>query len=93
MTDEEPAAAPRFARLLDLRFVLTAMFTIFGVLVTGSGLFVDDADLQRAAGLNISLWTGIALLVLAAAFGVWLIRVPPDVPKGHEAADDQPDVG
>lgn len=80
--------APRHARLMDLRFVIATMFAIFGVLVTASGFTADNEEIEQAAGINISLWTGIGLLLLSGCFTLWLVRVPPDVPEGHPAADD-----
>ncbi|MFN8125652.1 MAG: hypothetical protein U0R64_03990 [Candidatus Nanopelagicales bacterium] len=80
----EPKKIPRAARMLDLRFVIAVMFAIFGVLVTLSGLTASNEEIDRAAGINISLWTGLGLLLLSAFFGIWVARVPPDVPEGHD---------
>lgn len=89
-TDEPtPPAVPKHARMLDLRFVIAVMFVIFGVLVTGTGLTASPDEIEQAAGINISLWTGLGLLGLAAFFGLWLLRVPPDVPQGHEAGSGE----
>lgn len=81
----EPQVVPprRVSRLLDLRFVIAVMFAIFGVLVTGSGFTVSNQEIQQAAGINISLWTGLGMLALSAGFGLWVALSPPDVPEGH----------
>ncbi len=79
----DPGPPPRHPRLLDLRFVIAAMFAIFGVLVTASGVFAEPDQIERAGGINISLWTGIALLLLSGGFALWVWRAPPDVPEGH----------
>ncbi len=78
---------PKQSRLLDLRFVIGTMFLIFGVLVTGAGLFADEADVEKAGGINISLWTGLAMLLLSAAFFLWLSRAPVEV--AHSRAEVQ----
>ncbi len=80
-----PATQPpeRRARLLDLRFVISLMFAIFGILVTIAGLTAPPDQIERAAGINISLWTGLAMLALSAGMGLWLVLAPPDVPEGH----------
>lgn len=86
MTDDVPLAIttpPKHAKLLDLRFVIALMFLIFGVLVTATGFTASDEEIAQAAGINISLWTGIGLLLLSGGFGLWVWRVPPDVPEGH----------
>lgn len=81
----KPASAPpaKYARLLDLRFVIAVMFAIFGVLVTASGFTASNEDIEQAAGINISLWTGLGMLLLSAGFAIWLAMAPPDVPEGH----------
>ncbi len=83
-TDVGPATSPpKYAKFMDLRFVIAVMFAIFGVLVTASGFTASNEEIEQAAGINISLWTGVGLLLLSAGFGVWLLLVPPDVPEGH----------
>ena len=84
-SDPRPASTtpPKHARLLDLRFVIAAMFAIFGVLVTLSGFTASNEDIDQAAGINISLWTGLGMLLLSGGFTVWVVMAPPDVPEGH----------
>ena len=86
-----PGPPPRRARLLDLRFVISLMFAIFGILVTIAGLTAPPDQIERAAGINISLWTGLAMLALSAGMGLWLVLAPPDVPEGHIV--DESDLG
>lgn len=80
----------RRARLYDLRSAIAALFTAFGVIVTLTGLFSDEADLVKSQGINVSLWTGLGMLLLAGCFWIWLFVVPPDVPTGHSATDFEP---
>lgn len=82
------AALPRAARLLDLRFIIAALFAIFGVIVTLTGVFATPAEVAKAAGINISLWTGIGLLLVSGFFALWLLRAPPEVPMGEEQPDE-----
>lgn len=82
-----PGPAPRHPRLLDLRFVIALMFAIFGILVTGAGIMAPPDQIERAAGINISLWTGLAMLALSAGMGLWVAVAPPDVPEGHVVDD------
>lgn len=71
-------------RLLDLRFSIGLLFAIFGVLVTAAGLFASDEDVAQAAGINISLWTGAAMLLLSGAFFAWLLTAPVEVAHSRE---------
>lgn len=86
MTTNDKEALRR-ARLYDLRSAIAALFTVFGVLVAITGLFASEEDLAKAEGVNLSLWTGLGMLALAAVFWIWLFVVPPDIPTGHEASD------
>lgn len=76
----------RTSRLLDLRTIIAALFTVFGVLVLIAGLTASTEDVQRAGGINISVWTGVALLALAAGFGLWVRLAPPDIP--HSSTEE-----
>ncbi|RIQ36726.1 hypothetical protein [Jiangella rhizosphaerae] len=62
----------RRAGAFDIRIVIAALFGVFGLVLTGMGLFgTSDADLEKADGININLWTGVGLLVAAALFALW----------------------
>jgi hypothetical protein len=53
----------------DLRIPLGLMFTVFGLILTGVGLF-GSADLaQQSLGINMNLWWGMVM----AVFGVWML--------------------
>ena len=86
--DRQLVKEQRYARLLDLRFIIALLFLIFGVLVTVSGFTASDKELEQAAGINISLWTGAGCLLLSAVFGLWVIKAPPDIPHSIEADDE-----
>ncbi|MFB7633471.1 hypothetical protein ACFC0M_21380 [Streptomyces sp. NPDC056149] len=73
------------ARLFDVRRIIGGLFVVYGVLVTVAGLTASDADLKKAQGINVNLWTGLGMFVLGAAFLVWL-RLRPIAPPA--AADD-----
>lgn len=71
------------ARLLDLRTYIAALMLIFGIVVTGMGIVVGDADVAKSVNVNINLWAGIGMLVVAAFFTTWALVKPP-VPLGSE---------
>lgn len=62
------------ASLFDLRWILAVLFGIYGVVVTLLGL-LSHAKTYSASGqdvhINVNLWTGIPMLVLAGAFALW----------------------
>ncbi|MEU0373354.1 hypothetical protein ABZ070_24410 [Streptomyces sp. NPDC006283] len=72
------------ARLFDIRRIIGGLFTLYGVIVTVAGLFASDADLKKAEGVNINLWTGLGMFVLGVFFLVWLKLRPTAPPTPDE---------
>jgi len=80
---EQEARAARAANLFDVRRFIGGLFLIYGVILFILGIGASDADVQKAAGVNINLWTGLAMLVVGAIFLAWaFVR-----PLGEELAD------
>ncbi|XVS63422.1 hypothetical protein ACQPYE_34980 [Actinosynnema sp. CA-299493] len=78
----------RKAGLFDLRLVIAVLFAVYGVVLVVVGLgFTDEADLAKADGLNINLWSGVGMAVLAAVFAAWATLRPVIVPEEPGAAD------
>lgn len=77
----------RKAGLFDLRLVIAVLFAIYGVVLVVVGLgFTDEADLTKADGLNINLWSGVGMIALSAVFAAWATLRPvivPDEPAGR----------
>lgn len=69
--DETPAVSSRMARLFDVRYVIGGLLGLYGVVLVIQGLIDGPAALTKATGLAVNLWTGIALLVVAALFLIW----------------------
>jgi xanthine/uracil/vitamin C permease (AzgA family) len=67
---EKPVPTSK-ARLFDVRRVIGGLFVLYGVVVTVVGLLDSPAAIQKAAGVRINLWTGLAMLVLGGIFLVW----------------------
>ncbi|WP_439661314.1 hypothetical protein ACSHWB_07330 [Lentzea sp. HUAS TT2] len=64
-------------RLFDLRLIIAFLFGLYGVVLVVIGLaFTTDEDLKKAEGVNINLWAGIAMAVLAAVFAAWATLRP-----------------
>lgn len=77
------------SRLFDLRMIIAILFWIYGVVLTIMGISPSDADLERAGGLNLNLWSGIGMMLLAAFFTTWVLMRPLQMPSEDEmeAAD------
>ena len=65
----EPKSAAN--RLFDLRWLIAAMFVVYGLVLTVTGILDDAAEIKKAAGVRINLWTGIGMLVIGLFFAVW----------------------
>jgi hypothetical protein len=76
------------AQLFDIRSFTGALFLIFGVIVTIVGLGASEADIQKAAGINLSLIIGLVMLVVGAIFITWLLLKPPEILHTHEVTED-----
>jgi glucose uptake protein GlcU len=80
------------SRLFELRAVIGILFGIYGLVCTVWGLaFTSQRELDKAAGVNVNLWTGIAMLVVAAAFIAWAVLnpAPESVKEAQEGAGRQ----
>ena len=85
--------AEKLAKLFDLRTFIGALFLIFGVVVTIEGLLAGPEEIAKAAGVNLSLWTGLSMLVVGVVFIVWMLVNPPELQTKHEDLSQRPDLG
>ena len=87
-THDNGTAAPRSAaaKLFDLRSMIGGLFVLYGIMLTVAGFFTSPANLAKAAGININLWMGIAMLILGVLFLLWW-RLNP---IRHEQQDQPP---
>lgn len=75
------------AGAFDVRYVVAALMGAYGLILTVLGLFVtSEAEMDKADGFNVNLWTGLGLLVFAAAFAAWA-RLRPLVVR--EVTEDE----
>jgi len=51
---------------LDLRLPIGILFSLFGVILIGTGLLTPAATYTQSLGINVNLWWGLVML----AFGV-----------------------
>ncbi len=78
----EPKSAA--AKLFDIRILIGALFTLYGVVLIAAGIFASAAERQKAAGININLWMGIGMLVVGLLFLLWW-RLQPLRPAADTA--------
>jgi drug/metabolite transporter (DMT)-like permease len=84
----ESGARPRKAGAFDIRLIIALLIGVYGVILTVMGaFFTSDADLKKAADVNINLWAGIGMLVVTALFVIWAKVRPLVVPAEPETED------
>jgi xanthine/uracil/vitamin C permease (AzgA family) len=86
------------SRLFDVRLVIGGVLTVYGVVLTITGLADSKGAIAKAAGIRINLWTGIGLLVVGLFFLGWmkvlpLAAVPPDDAAEESDLNRAPDAG
>ncbi len=82
-----PSAA---AKLFDLRVMIGALFTVYGVVLIVAGIFDGPAEIQKAAGININLWMGIGMLILGLLFLLWWRVLPILRPADDSSQEVEP---
>jgi hypothetical protein len=81
-TGEARSSDARAADLFDIRRIIGGLFVVYGLLLTILGILASQEDIDRAAGTNVNLWTGLAML----AFGILMIAWALLRPLGREMA-------
>ncbi|HMJ95412.1 MAG TPA: hypothetical protein VK486_06145 [Thermoleophilaceae bacterium] len=66
----------RATNLLDIRRIIGGLLGVYGVILLVAGIAGSDADKSKAAGVNINLYVGIALIVASALFWFWALSRP-----------------
>ena len=82
MADKKKAGA------FDIRIVIAALIGIYGVVLTILGIVEKQAEIDKAAGININLWGGIAMLVFTALFVLWARLRPIAVPVEEDGTGE-----
>ena len=86
-TEEAPSAA---SQLFDLRTIIAVLFGFYGICLTIMGFFEGPEGLAKAGGINLNLWSGIVMLIVAALFLLWARLRPLVPPSGAVDADGPP---
>src|SRR3954454_19773201 len=73
---EEESRTQRAANLFDLRRIIGGLLLVYGVILTILGLTDSQAEIQKAAGVRVNLWTGLAMIAVAIIFLIWAFTRP-----------------
>jgi hypothetical protein len=73
--------------LFDLRTIIGGLFTLYGVFLIILGVFDSQAEIDKAVGVRINLWTGLGMLALGLAFLAWALLRPLTIEAMVESAD------
>ena len=82
----EESRAERAANLFDVRRFIGGLFVLYGLILFVLGVGASDAEVEKAAGVNVNLWTGLAMLIVGALFLAWAFTRP----VGREMAESEP---
>jgi hypothetical protein len=86
-TEAAPSAA---SQLFDLRTIIAVLLGLYGVILTIMGFLDGPAELAKAGGIRINLWSGVTMLVVAALFLLGARTRPLAPPEPAPSGDDRP---
>ncbi|GAA0511223.1 hypothetical protein Ade02nite_45280 [Paractinoplanes deccanensis] len=87
MAEDDQKRVSAAARLFDVRRVIGGLFVVYGVIVTLLGIFDSPEEIDKAEGVRINLWMGLAMLALGLFFLLWLRLNPPKPPQIDESEE------
>jgi hypothetical protein len=82
-TDEEEIKAAKAANRFDIRRIIGGVFILYSLILIALGIFGSAHVKNKAAGINVDLWTGLAMLVFGALMVFWALT-RPTVPEPPE---------
>jgi hypothetical protein len=75
-SDEDEAKAARAANKFDIRRLIGGLFILYSLILIALGVFGSHAVKNKAAGINIDLWTGLGMLVFGLLMIYWALSRP-----------------
>jgi hypothetical protein len=84
-TAADEAKARRAANRFDIRRIIGGLFIVYSLILIALGLFGSHHVKNKAAGINVDLWTGLGMLVFGAFMIFWALYRPtePEPPETH----------
>ena len=80
-TTRRRSRAARIANRFDIRRIIGGLFVVYGVTLTIVGIVGSDEVKNKAAGINVNLWTGLAMLVVGGLMIFWALARPVAPPE------------
>jgi hypothetical protein len=74
--DVDAETAARAANRFDIRRIIGGLFLLYGLILVIVGVMGSDEVKNKAAGINVNLWTGLAMLVVGALMVAWALMRP-----------------
>ena len=86
-TYEEEVQAARIANRFDIRRIIGGVFLLYGVILAIVGIVGSDEVKNKAAGINVNLWTGLAMLIVGGLMIFWALARPvmPEPTRGGQS--------
>jgi hypothetical protein len=78
------------ANLFDLRRIIGGLFILYGIILVIVGIGDSDAEIAKAAGVHVNLWTGVGMLVVGALFLVWAFTRPLGEQLAEAESESEP---
>jgi hypothetical protein len=82
--------AAQAANLFDLRRIIGGVFLFWGILLLILGVTESDAEIEKAADVNINLWAGLTMLVISGIFLLWAFTRPLGEELREAGEEDPP---
>ncbi|WP_280424948.1 hypothetical protein [Nocardia carnea] len=79
--------------LFDIRTIVGGLLGLYGIVLVITGLVHDTAaEEAKTGGINVNLWAGLGMLVVAVAFLTWarLRPVAVDRPAPETESESAP---
>jgi hypothetical protein len=83
VSDEDEARAAMMANRFDIRRIIGGLFVLYSVILIITGIVGDHGVKNKAAGVNVDLYTGIGMLVVGILMIAWAL-LRPVVPEPPE---------
>jgi hypothetical protein len=83
LDEEDEIKAAIIANRFDIRRIIGGLFLLYGAILVVVGI-VGTSDIKnKAAGINVNLWTGLGMLVFGVFMIVWALQRPvvPNPPE------------
>src|SRR4051812_13875596 len=86
-SEEDEIRAAKIANRFDIRRIIGGLFVLYATILIVTGIVGTHGVKNKAAGINIDLWTGIAMLVVGVLMIAWALLRPvapePEATRGE----------